>query len=288
VVHLVVPGLESRVRRGPPAHKAAAVSAGLAAAAAAERGWHVFPIRAGCKKPPLVDDWEHRASADPEYVARRWPGNANVGIACGPSDLVVVDLDTHGTLPAAWHMPGIADGRDVLAQLCEWAGQPWAATYWVATPAGGWHLYFTAPGDYEVRNSAGLLGPMIDIRGAGGYVVGAGSAVDGKPYDLLDGMDPAPLPAWITRMLAAARSAKAGNRTPGALSRRVAGLVRAVESAPEGQRNDTLYWAACRAAELDGAERDAAADALADAAGYAGLSPLEARRTMDSAMGGDQ
>jgi hypothetical protein len=260
-----------------------------AAIAAARRGWAVFPCRPGGKQPAVPDSWEMRACADPDRVARYWPSDRhNVGIACGPSGLVVLDLDTHGELPGDWRLPGIVDGRDVLAQLCEWARQPWPVTHWVATPSGGWHLYFAAPEGWEIRNSAGLLGPQVDVRAAGGYVVGAGSAVDGKPYAVLDDQDPASLPGWITRTLASPHARPAGNRTPSAISGRLAGLVRTVESAPEGQRNDTLYWAACRAAELDGDDLEAAAEALLDAAGFAGLSPREALRTVESAMGRDR
>src|SRR5258708_7716570 len=167
----------------------------------ARRGWHVFPCRPGDKRP-AVDDWEHRACADPGRVARFWPSpQHNIGIACGPSGLVVLDLDTHGTLPDDWRLPGIRDGRDVLAQLCEWAGQPWPSTYWVATPSGGWPLYFRAAEGLEIRNSAGKIGPLIDVRGAGGYVIGPGSVVGGKPYEVLDDQHPAPLPRWIARLL---------------------------------------------------------------------------------------
>ena len=105
-----------------------------AATAAARRGWAVFPCRPGDKRP-AVDRWEQRACNDPDLVARYWPSSRhNFGIATGPSGLVVLDLDNHGELPEEWQLPGVHDGRDVLAQLCEWAGQPWPSTYMVATP----------------------------------------------------------------------------------------------------------------------------------------------------------
>jgi hypothetical protein len=62
--------------------------------------------------------------------------------------------------------------------------------------------------------------------------------------------------------------------------------VRTVAEAKPGQRNDALYWAACRAAELDGADPAAVTGALLDAALTAGLTGHEARRTIASAMGG--
>ena len=137
-----------------------------AAVWAACRGERVFPCLPGDKRP-AVDRWEQRASANPEHVAEAWrdryPGH-NIGVACGPSRLVVLDLDTHGELPPDWQLPGIGDGRDVFAQLCEWAGQPWPVTRWTVTPSGGWHLWFRAPDVPDLRNTAGLLGPMIDAR----------------------------------------------------------------------------------------------------------------------------
>ena len=103
-----------------------------AALAAARRGWAVFPCRPGDKRP-AVPEWEQRACSDPVRVARYWPSEQrNVGIACGPSRLVVVDLDTHGHLPEDWRqLQGVRDGRDVLAQLAEWAGRPWPSPTWL-------------------------------------------------------------------------------------------------------------------------------------------------------------
>lgn len=275
---------ERRPREGGAPDDAANVSTSVtgtrgAAAELARRGWYVFPCLPGTKRPAPAR-WEQRACADPEKVARFWPGPLhNIGVACGPSRLVVVDLDTHGTLPDDWRLPGIRDGRDVLAQLCEWAGQPWPGTYMVATASGGWHLYYQAPDGDEIRNSAGKIAPLIDVRGRGGQVLGAGSVVNGRPYGLLDGRPPEPLPRWITRML---RPATLPIEDRIALGKpRLTGLMRAVEAAPEGQRNDVLYWAACRAVAEGGDPGELLAAALA-----AGLPESEAGRTIRSAMSG--
>jgi hypothetical protein len=64
--------------------------------------------------------------------------------------------------------------------------------------------------------------------------------------------------------------------------RSIAGLIRVIETAREGNRNGVLYWAACRIAE-----EDAGADAALDleAAGVrAGLSRKEAEDTVRSAL----
>jgi Bifunctional DNA primase/polymerase, N-terminal len=257
------------------------------AARLASRGFHVFPCLPGDKRP-AVDRWEQRASADPAHVADAWRSRYaghNIGIACGPSRLAALDLDRHGELPAEWRLPGVIDGRDVFSQLCEWAGQPWPSTYWVATPSGGWHLYFRVPVGCQIRNSASLLGPQVDVRGAGGYVVAAGSVVGGSRYEVIDRQSPAPLPVWVTRMLTQRAATPPRPHAVTALGR-LAGLVRTVEAAQPGQRNDVLYWAACRAAEADGADRAAVTRALVAAALTAGLDEREARRTIASAMRG--
>ena len=231
-------------------------------------------------------------------------------MACGPSRLVVVDLDTHSPLPEDWRLPGVHDGRDVLALLAGWAGQPWPATYTVKTPTGGLHLYYAAPRSPEIRNTAGKIGPLIDVRGGGGYVLAAGSVLDeraypgnpeccelvagGRPYELADDRDPAPLPAWLAALAADIEPpARPGSRKSAhaASGARLQGLVDTVRAGQEGDRNGPLYWAARRAAEMIAAgeaDRDAAEELLVAAALEAGLrgGEREARRTFASAMRG--
>src|SRR5579875_3137095 len=260
------------------------------AVVAARRGWPVFPCEPGGKRP-VVSRWQERACADVETVIRCWPGSQyNVGIPCELAGVVVLDADTHGQLADDWRLPGVRDGRDVLACLCEWAGQPWPSTYWVATPSGGWHLYFTAPAGVVLRNTAGKLGPMVDTRGAGGYVLAAGSVVDGKPYEVLDDRDPAPLPGWLCWMLAPPPAAprRAVQHHQGSRSGdRLRGLVATVAEGQPGDRNGRLFWAACRTGELIAAgevDAETATEALVDAALQAGLRGGEraARRTVAS------
>lgn len=181
-----------------------------AAIAHARRGWHVFPLRPAGKRPALHGEgrcphtghcgdahqgWEQRATTDPARIRTCWThGSAwNIGIACGPSRLVVIDLDT----PKATAVPRagcgtseICNGAGVLAGLYQQNGQPWPpATFTVATPSGC-HLYFTAPPGLRLRNTAGRLGWCIDTRAAGGYIVAAGSIVAGHAYTVIDPADP--------------------------------------------------------------------------------------------------
>src|SRR5262249_4737060 len=68
------------------------------------------------------------------------------------------------------------DGRKALEALdLDVSGCPRAIT-----PSGGLHYYFRAAG-HSIRNSAGKLGPSLDIRGDGGYAILPPSMPDPKP-----------------------------------------------------------------------------------------------------------
>mgnify|MGYP000423316681 CR=1 FL=1 len=69
------------------------------ALALAREGFHVFPIAAGKKAPPLIADFPNQATTDDEQIREwwlRWP-NANIGISTtryGEGEaLLVVDVD---------------------------------------------------------------------------------------------------------------------------------------------------------------------------------------------------
>ena len=269
-----------------------------AALAHAARGWRVFPLRRGDKRP-AVKDWEPRATTDPTRIERAWSTGAyNVGIATGPSNLVVVDLDQPkpGQVPPlAYRQPGIRDGSDVLAMLCEALDQPLPAdTYAVRTASGGMHLYYAAPAGTELRNSASRLGWLIDTRAHGGYVVGAGSTVVGRKYTaLVPDTSPARLPEWITERLGGPdptphESAGPVANPSGYATAALRGeLERVLSSTPDVNRNHNLYVAARSLGELVGAgllARELVENALAVAGEAIGLDASEIPRTIRSGL----
>jgi hypothetical protein len=272
------------------------------ALAAARRGWHVFPLRPDDKRP-AVKDWETRATCDLDRITRCWSAGAyNVGIACGPSGLVVVDLDRpkpDQVAPAEWRIPGVNDGADMLAVLAERCGQPYPCeTYTVTTTSGGTHLYWQHPDRPELRNTAGALGWLIDTRAHGGYVVAAGSIVDGNRYTVEWDADPAPLPGWLADLLTAeSRPLPAEEAAPVLLrdtGRRAAYVGAAIDAqrqriaqAPHGQRNRALYLSAVALGQLAAGGALAAEDvytALWPAARAAGLTRRETDRTIRSGI----
>ena len=268
------------------------------ALSAARRGWPVFPLRPG-EKRPRVTEWETVATTSRDRIWwwwRRHPDD-NVAIATGPAGLVVVDLDVADPAEErpAEH-PDARGGLDVFGSLATVRGLVPGSTWTVETPSGGRHLYFRAPRDGGPwRNTAGRLGWHIDTRAAGGYVLAAGSVVGGRCYTLVHDRDPIELPAWIAQRLAspptAVPASPAERWTPkgqGYAPAALAGEVQRVLDAPIGQRNAALNRAAWNLARhiatgiLDRGDVEAALQVAGEAAG--GQTPTGVAATIRSAI----
>ncbi|MGH3766553.1 MAG: bifunctional DNA primase/polymerase [Pseudonocardiaceae bacterium] len=231
----------------------------------AARSWHVFPITPGAKKPPALDRWETRASTDPDQITHWWRHIPyTIGIATGPSGLVVIDLDTRKPregVPAPLSRLGIDSGVAVLRGLARLHHTTITPTYAVSTPSGGWHLYYTAPGGAQLRNTQALAGWKIDTRAHGGYVVAPGCPVSPGGYRLIDDRDPAELPGWLHQELTPT-PAPAPSAPPVAAVTNPSGYVLAalrgecqrVRTAPPGQHNALLCRAAYALGQLVGAQ----------------------------------
>lgn len=272
------------------------------ALAHAARGWRVFPLRPGDKRP-AIRDWESRATTDPHRIHQAWDSprgsRCNVGIACGPSRLVVVDLDTpvHGSpRPPEWDRPEIHTGVDVFAALAEQHGAPEPpGTYAVLTVSGGEHLYFEAPPNGVVRNSAGKVGWLCDVRAGGGYVVAAGSVVRGRIYRSNSHPEVASMPAWLVALLREPPSPRAdlgpfldvvGRRSQYAAAA-LRGEVDRVLAALPGHRNHSLNAAAFALGQLVHSgllTEGLVTAALAEASATIGLPAAEAHRTIRSGL----
>ncbi|TCC10909.1 bifunctional DNA primase/polymerase [Kribbella soli] len=276
-----------------------------AALAASERGWHVFPLQPNGKHP-AVKDWENRATTNAGRIQRCWSaGPYGVGIACGPSGLVVVDLDKAKpgqVTPEAWRQPGITSGADVLASLADKAGQPYpCTTHTVRTGRAGEHLYFTAPVGTELRNTQGRLGWLVDTRAHGGYVVGAGSLVDGRLYTTVHNAQALDLPRWLLAALTPAPPPQQqelpvqlhAGRQSGYLAAAIRAETERVTTAVEGQRNHVLYTAAVALGQLvaggalsEADVRAALTDAAASQIAAGAYTLLEADKTISSGLRG--
>jgi Bifunctional DNA primase/polymerase, N-terminal len=267
-------------------------------------GFSIFPCVPGGKEP-AVKSWEQRATTDPDRITACWSAGAyNIGVACGPSRLVVIDLDMpkpDTVRPDAWAIDGVHDGTDVLAWLCEQEGQPFPAnTYAVRTGRGGLHLYFEHPHDGQpLRNTSGTkgggLGWLIDTRSHGGLVVGAGSKVGAGTYRLVSDDRPAPLPAWLQQRLQPAPlppqrpiTVSIGtDRRSKYLEAAVTAELARIANAGPGTRNTAVFEASVALGQLcaSGAlDTNDIKGMLTHAALKVGQRPTEATRTVASGL----
>nr|WP_184956993.1 bifunctional DNA primase/polymerase [Actinoplanes abujensis] len=269
-----------------------------AALSAAARGWHVFPLRPGDKRP-AIERWETRATVDPDRIRRCWQtGPYGIGLACGPSGLVVLDFDARKTGQAAPEgREGYLHGWGVFTDLCADLGHPIPNhTYAVATGRGGLHLYFRHPEHGELRNTAGALGWLIDTRAHGGYVVAAGSTVAGRLYTVRLDTRPTTLPGWLTDRLRPAPLRPEGpplvvelpaDRRGAYLRAAIDGTLAKLAEAREGGRNRALFMAAQTLGQLvagGAVAEDTITAVLADTATRLGLGPRELENTIRSGL----
>jgi Bifunctional DNA primase/polymerase, N-terminal len=258
----------------------------------AAHGWPVLPLRPGGKEPlgALAPHGVKDATCDAGVVRSWWAQcpTANIGLACGVNCWV---LDVDGE-----------EGKATLAGLQARHGTlpPTVASL---TGSGGWHLFFALPSGRVVRNSVRRLGPGLDTRSLGGYVVLPPSIhPSGRPYAFAPGTEPwavglASAPAWLLDLLdpppplrpivvpAVGSFGLSGNGryALAALRRGVERVARAAT----GARNETLNaeaFSLARFAATGELDREALFLSLAAAAEVAGLPRREIVATLKGAL----
>lgn len=221
--------------------------------------WQVFPVhsvngsgctcgRPDCPSPakhPRTGRGLYDATDDPAAIEKwreKWPG-CNWGLPTGAtSGLVVVDEDPdHG-------------GRESRQRMEEKYG-PLPVTPTVRTGGGGFHYFYRHPGT-KLSNAQPINTefPGIDLRGDGGYVVGAGgSHLSGGTYEWVEGRSPADiefadLPQWIIDLRNQRQAPREPSRSTATNGDSRSELIRAVrqyaakaEPVGEGQRNATAF-----------------------------------------------
>lgn len=221
-------------------------------------GWRVMPLHwpkfgpgtvaCSCRDPkcgsvgkhPVVTNGSKDATTNPATIRgwwEKWP-IANVGIATGAeSGLAVLDVDPrHG-------------GNETLAGLMDEHGEL-PETIAASTGSGGAHLFFKHPG-CKFPNSANKIGPGIDTRGEGGYVVAAPSKhASGECYawEPLSGptdRTPCTFPHWMLgKVILPPKPAAPTNREPSSGETGTRWLGKALARCNAGNRNDTGLWLA--------------------------------------------
>ena len=203
-------------------------SLGAAALYYASLGWPVFPLVPREKIPlfPKRDGGRgvKDASTDHEQITAWWTSHpdANIGIATGgASALYVVDIDGEA-------------GEAALSRYGALPPCPESHT------GKGRHLLFRYP---DGRNSAGRLGPKIDTRGEGGYIVGPPSVhPNGHRYRWLTPPNRADVPS-LPEVMAAQLTGVIGRIGTEAIAvdgARTSAIEVALNGVSEGGRNQAL------------------------------------------------
>jgi hypothetical protein len=237
-------------------------------------GWVVIPIIPGTKK--ALVKWKHITEPDAERTSEYWRHrpDASIGVLCGPSGFLVVDVDDDEGLAYCPKLPPTAN---------------------VTTGRGTHHIYLDESLG-RLRNTTGRLPirgvwvdtPGIDLRASGGLFVAPPSLhKSGAEYTWNDKTAAiVPAPPWL-------RPVVERPHTPAPVgagvdcSNQIAAILKVARVASKGHRNASLNWAAWRIGELVSQgqiSRSVAFDGLAQAARTAGLGDSEARATINSGL----
>lgn len=194
---------------------------------ATKYGWAVFPVSPETKKP-LTPHGCLDAKKSPGAIRAWWKRHpeASVGIATGSiSGLVVIDEDLD-------EIKGKNGAQSVRIWERDHGKLP--ETVSVVTGRGGSHLYYHYTGN-DIGNRAGVL-DGVDVRGEGGYVVAPPSThPNGTEYiwDIgPDDIEVHELDEVVRELVLTEKDKKSES-------------FQAPEVIQNGQRNDTLFRAAC-------------------------------------------
>jgi putative DNA primase/helicase len=185
----------------------------------ARRGWPVHPLKP-LSKIPASKHGCLDATTDETVIRRWWTENPqyNIGLKTGVM-WFVLDVDSKHADAAEW-LESVSLPETITA----------------VTGTDGRHFLFKSP-EFAVQNSTSKIGPHIDIRGVGGYIVAAPSIhPDTKQEYAWDCPDefpvgqPANAPDWLLERLKPTGSQRVGP---------------APNIIPHGQQHTTLFKYAC-------------------------------------------
>src|SRR5262245_57212675 len=169
---------------------------GMAALNLAKLGLKVFPaqpdrqdIPKAKQKAPLISDWPNRATTDEKQIFEWWTKWPDANVAILTEGLFVPDVDLRN------------GGMETFKALRQ-QGLPFPATLTSRTQGGGFHLIYKLPPGGVVKGGNNKLGPGIDVKTHGGYILAPGSTIEDRPYQWKKGRSPdeieiAEAPQWM-------------------------------------------------------------------------------------------
>lgn len=211
-------------------------------------------------KHPLTRNGKDDATTDPTTVGEwlaRWPW-CNWGVR-PPVGVLVLDVDPR-------------NGGDVELAALEEKNGKLPATLTARTGSGGLHIWLSYNGP-----TRGKLCTGVDVKTNTGYLVAPPSVhMAGGTYEWIDQQPAAYAPAWVKAIMNPPIRRFAPRPGGGSIEPLVQFVLGA--GTGDGERNNRLYWACCRAHEkgLDPTP-------LVDAAVSLGLTQMAADATARSA-----
>ena len=198
----------------------------------AARGFPVFRLQENAKIPLPGSEGFYDATTDAETVRAWWTNpqtgdslDWNIGMRPVAGVFSVIDLDVkEGSKgPENYEqLGGIIEG------------------FVVETASGGWHVFYAGP---DIASTVGKLAPGVDSRGSTGYVVAAGSVVDGVPYRIVADGPMLALPQFVLdRLSAGERDAKRSSVRYNIEADQPRNLARAIEEAKRAPPAMTGIW----------------------------------------------
>lgn len=221
----------------------------------ARQGLKVFPLKID-SKTPLFSGWQDKATSDGGVVsgwARSYPEN-NYGVLTD-SQFFVLDFDLDES----------DDIHSEIQRVREKLGQFTVGS--LVKTGKGYHLYCSASG-FDIRNNCQKrLTDKVDIKGAGGYVVGPGSIhPNGTRYEfgdavtLRDGIKLTKLSEAALHYIVSLQGkehaigaddgtcVRAASNPENQVTRNALHYTKLI---PEGKRNDTLFRIGCHYREVN-------------------------------------
>jgi hypothetical protein len=234
---------------------------------------------------PLAPHGVKDATTDQRQIEKWWQQHPKLNIGIATDTLVVIDVDPRHC--GYESLAALEEQHDVISH-----------TWCVRTGSGGLHIYLAPPSNNTISNSAGKLGPGLDVRAKGGYVVAPPSRhISGSRYEWIFSPDEAPLataPTWLINKLTQRPKQPAPISLPlkssARTDNRILAILLRVARAHNGERNQVTFWAACTVRDMvrEGAlDHVAGMDALAQlhqAAAHTGLATREVTSTISSAL----
>lgn len=228
-------------------------------------------------KHPRPKNGYKAATTDEDQILawwQRWP-DANIGISCADSGIVVIDIDPRNGGNETWKR---IEGDHFLSKT------PVART---GGHKDGRHIYMTYKADLPAK-----LGPGVDVK-KNGYVIAPPSKhASGRKYEwitALNGVAPIEPPSWV-RPVGGITVEQTDSTLNACITIRDRWLDN-VQAAREGERNNTLNkaaWVIGGLLHLGKLDEGECSEMLADAARFCGLDDIEAEKTIRSGLRGGQ